>query len=322
MTDKQLINALKAGDRVDSYFSVAYKKPVSPYKYGHMFEFRAVDRTGQITVKYWGGADQDKVTDLQGSLRRGDVVRVFGEVGEFRDQLEISISEKNGGKFERLKEGDYDLSGLLVTMDGIPEMKERLKAFANGVEEPHISRLLRSFFDDDEFMEEFASCPASMQLHSAAIGGLLHHTLNVAEICSKVLLLHPNLDRDLVMAGALLHDIGKIRSFSVSTSIDHTTEGNLVGHMVIGDEELMGRLRAIDGFPDDLALKLRHILASHHGRREWGSPVEPMMPEALLVHEADDLDAKLDYMVSRREGAVTEDDWMWDKRLGRLIYLR
>ena len=322
MNEKQLVKELRSGDKVDSYFSVAYKKPVSAYKYGHMFEFRAVDRTGQITVKYWGGQDQAKVEELQSSLKRGDVVRVLGEVGEFRDQVEISISEKNGGRFVRLEEGEYDLSGLLVVMEGIPEMKERLRAFVNGVEEPHISSLLRSFFDDDGFMEAFASCPASMQLHSAAVGGLLQHTLNVAEICAKVLILQPNLDRDLVMAGALLHDIGKIRSFSVGTSIDHTVEGNLIGHMVIGDEELMERLRTVDGFPDDLALKLRHIIASHHGRREWGSPVEPMMPEALLVHEADDLDAKLDYMVSRREGAVTEDDWMWDKRLGRLIYLR
>jgi 3'-5' exoribonuclease len=313
---------LSAGERVDSYFSVAYKKPVSEYRYGHMFEFRAIDKTGQITVKYWGGPDRGKVEELQSSLCRGDVIRIVGEVSDFRDQLEISISEKNGGRFEHLKEGEYEMSGLLKVMDGIPEMKERLMAFVRGVEEPHISGLLKRFFEDEEFMEDFASCPASMQLHSAAVGGLLHHTLNVAEICSKVLLLQPNMDRDLVMAGALLHDIGKIRSFSVGTSIDHTTEGNLIGHMTIGDEELLERLKAIEGFPADLALKLRHVVASHHGRKEWGSPVEPMMPEALLVHEADDLDAKLDYMVSRRADAVTEDDWMWDKRLGRLIYLR
>jgi 3'-5' exoribonuclease len=322
MADKQLIGTLKPGERVDSYFSVAYKKPVGEYRYGYMFEFRAVDRTGQMTVKYWGGEDRGKVEELQKSLERGDVVKIVGEVGEFRNQLEITISEKNGGRFERLGEGEYDPSGLVRVIEGITDMRTRLLSFAQSVEEPNISRLLKGFFEDEEFMEAFSACPASIQLHSAAIGGLLHHTLNVVEICVKVLQLQPNLDRDLVVAGALLHDIGKVRSFTVSTSINHTAEGNLVGHMTLGDEELLARMRRLEGFPEDLALKLRHIVASHHGRKEWGSPVDPMMPEALLIHHADDLDAKLNYMVSVRDEAVTEDDWMWDKKLGRLIYLR
>ena len=322
MADKQLIGALAAGDRVDSYFSVAYRKPVSEYRYGRMFEFRVADRTGQMTAKYWGGDDRARVESLHDSLSKGDVVRIVGEVSEFKSQLEISISEKNGGIVEHLSDGDYDISGLLKTLDGIQEMKDRLLEFARSVEEPHVSMLLKSFFEHDEFMEAFSACPASIQLHSAAVGGLLHHTLNVVEMCAKVLQLQPNLDRDLVIAGALLHDIGKVRSFAVGTNINHTPEGNLIGHLTIGDEELAARIRTIEGFPEDLAMKLRHIVLAHHGRKEWGSPVEPMMPEALLVHHADDLDAKLNYMVTRRDEAVTEDDWTWDRRLSRLIYLR
>ena len=319
---KQMIGELKAGDRVDSYFSVAYKKPVTEYKYGHMFEFRAADRSGQITVKYWGGEDRGRVEKLQGSLERGGVVKLTGEVGEFRNQLEVSVSEKNGGTVSPIGPGEYDVSALVPTLDGMPEMRERLHAFIRTVEEPHIVQLLKAFFEDEGFMEDFSACPASIQLHSAAIGGLLHHTLNVTEICARMVQLQPGLDRDLVTAGSLLHDIGKTRSFAVTTNINHTPEGNLVGHLVIGDELLVERIRTIEGFPEDLAVKLRHILASHHGRKEWGSPVEPMMPEALLVHMADDLDAKLDYMVLKREEAVTEDDWTWDRRLSRLIYLR
>ncbi len=324
MAEKQLVSSLNAGDKVDSYFSVAYKKPVSEYKYGHMFEFRAVDRSGQITVKYWGGADRKAVERLQEGLDRGAVVRIVGEVSEFRGSLEISVSEKNGGAVATLDKGDYDLSELVRAMDGIPEMKGRLLELANTVEEPHMARLLAAFFQDEGFMEEFASCPASIQLHSAAVGGLLHHTLNVVEICVRVMQLQKGMDRDLVVAGALLHDIGKIRSFSVGTSIDHTVEGDLVGHMTIGDEELMERMKGIEGFPEDLAVRLRHIVASHHGRKEWGSPVEPMIPEALLVHMADDLDAKLDYMLSKRAAykETTQDYRMWDRRLERLIYLK
>lgn len=322
MAQKQMISQLTAGAKVNSHFSLAYKKPVSEYKYGFMFEFRVADRTGQITAKYWGGQDKAFVDRLQASLTRGEVVTIVGEVGEYRGQLEVSVSEKNGGELRLAKPDDYDISDLVPTLENLDEARAKLLGFIPEVEEPHIVRLLKSMFEDDEFMQSFCAAPASIQLHSAAIGGLLQHTLNVVEICHRMLKIQTGLDRDLVLAGAMLHDIGKIRSFTVTTNINHTPEGNLLGHIVIGDELLLERLGSIEDFPPDLALKLRHILASHHGKREWGSPVEPMMPEALLVHQADDLDAKLNYMVAKRDDAETEDDWVWDRRLSRLIYLR
>ena len=207
-------------------------------------------------------------------------------------------------------------------MGNIPEMRSRLLALKDTVKEPNLRKLLDGFFDDEAYLEGFSSSPASIQLHSAAIGGLLHHTVNVAELSLKIVELHPDLDRDLVLAGALLHDIGKVPSFKVTSNITQTHEGNLLGHIILGDQELTERIGKIEGFPAELAYKLRHILLSHHGRKDWGSPVEPMLPEALAVHESDDLDAKLDYMISKRTDAVTEDDWIWDSRLSRLIYLR
>ncbi|UCE90820.1 MAG: HD domain-containing protein [Methanobacteriota archaeon] len=322
MADRQVISQLAAGDKVDSQFSLAYKKPVTEYKYGFMFEFRVADRSGQMTAKYWGGQDRAHVELLQGSLERGGVVKIVGEVGEYRNQLELSVSEKDGGLVRPAKPEEYDISDLVASVDNIPEMRDRLVGFISDIEEPHLGRLLTDVFEDEGFMESFCSAPASIQLHSAAIGGLLQHTLNVVDVCARMLQIQPGLDRDLVLAGAMLHDIGKTRSFLVTTNINHTPEGNLLGHIMIGDELLAKRIGSIDGFPPDIALKLRHILASHHGKRDWGSPVEPMIPEALLVHQADDLDAKLKYMVARRDEAVTEDDWIWDRRLSRLIYLR
>jgi 3'-5' exoribonuclease len=319
---KQMIDGLRPGDKIDSYFSVAYKKPVSEYKYGYMFEFRAADRTGHITAKFWGGGDRGSVDLLHKSFDRGDVVRVRGEAGEYRGQVEISLSEKNGGSVEKAAEGSYEISALVETLDGIDTMKERLLEVVGQIEEPHMRRLLEDTFSDEAFMQEFSHSPASITLHSSVIGGLIHHTLNVVELCAAALRLQPSLDRDLVMAGALLHDIGKAGSFTVTTNINHTVEGNLVGHINLGDQELVGRIASVEDFPSDLASKLRHIVVSHHGRKEWGSPVEPMMPEALLVHMADDFDAKLEYMTSRRRDALTEDDWTWDKRLSRLIYLK
>ncbi|MCU0859354.1 MAG: HD domain-containing protein [Thermoplasmata archaeon] len=319
---KQMIRALKSGDRVESYFSVTYKKPVTDYKYGSMFEFRVADRSGQATVKYWGGDDRQVVQKVHDSFGKGDVVGLRAEAVDYRGAIEISVSQKNGGTVTPMAEGQYDLSELVDRMEDTEAAEKRLFEIMDRVEEPHMRRLLDEFFKDPDFRDAFVRCPASIQLHSAAFGGLLHHTVNVAEMCLKVIQLHPRLDSDLVITGALLHDIGKVRNFEVTTSINATTEGNLIGHILLGDEELTSRIRRIEGFPEDVAQKLRHILLAHHGKREWGSPVEPMMPEALAVHEADDLDAKLDYMVAKRRDAVTEDDWVWDHRLGRLIYLR
>ena len=322
MSEKQMAGSIKSGDRVDSFFSVSYKKPVLAYKHGHMFEFRVADRSGGITVKYWGGEDRNAVARLQESIEPRSVVRIVGEASEYRNRIEVSVSERDGGSVSALSPGEYDLSYLVRARDDVPEMTEGLRTFVGLVEDPDLRRLLDSFLQDDEFMKAFCSSPASIQMHSAEVGGLLHHTLNVTGICLKALDMHSGMNRDLVIAGALLHDIGKIRNFAVSTNIDHTAEGSLVGHMAIGDEELLKRIGALDGFPEELAMKLRHIIASHHGKGEWGSPVEPMLPEAVLIHQADDLDAKVDYIVDRKESAETEDDWLWDGRLKRRIYLR
>jgi 3'-5' exoribonuclease len=322
MGPKQLIAELKPGDKVESYFSVNFRKPVSDYKYGFMFEFRAADKSGQITIKYWGGQDKGSVQKLYDSFDREQVVRVRGEAQEYKGQLEVSISEKNGGWLERMAEGEYDLQQLVKSYENIEEMKARLRELVSSVQDPAMRKLLDDFFGDEQFMNAFSDAPASITLHSAAVGGLIHHTINVAEICNRIAELHPELDRDLVLTGALLHDIGKIQSFKVTSNISQTEEGNLVGHIILGDQELMARIARVKDFPELTASKLRHILLSHHGKKEWGSPVEPMFPEALAVHEADDIDAKLDNMITRREDAVTEDDWIWDARHNRLIYLK
>jgi len=322
MASKQMVNELKPGEKVDSYFSVNYKKPVTDYKYGFMFEFRVADKSGQMTVKYWGGQSRESVQKLHDSFEREDVVRVKGEAQEYRDQTEISVSEKNGGTVVRLPPDGYDTSQLIRAYENIPEMQAKIVELAESIHDPHLAKLLQSFFKDEEFLRSFSESPASITLHSAAVGGLLRHTLNVVELCLKVRDIHPELDRDLLVTGALLHDVGKVQSFRISSNISQTEDGNLIGHIIIGDHELVDRIAGIEGFPGGLASKLRHILLSHHGKKEWGSPVEPMFPEALAVHEADDLDAKLDNMITKREEAVTEDDWIWDPRHSRLIFLK
>lgn len=322
MGSKQLVSELKSGGRVDSYFSVNYKKPVTDYRNGSMFEIRVADRSGQVTAKYWGGQDRQAVQRVFESFDKEDIVVIKGSATEYRGTVEISVSEKDGGSISRAPEGSYDLSDLIKAYENIDDMKTRLKQYVGGVQDEHLRKLLDSFFGNPEYMEAFAAAPASISLHSAAVGGLLYHTIHVVELCLRVAELHPQLERDLVIAGALLHDIGKVQSFKVTTNIQSTEQGNLVGHIMLGDQELLDHIAKIPDFPQLTASKIRHILLAHHGKKEWGSPVEPMFPEALAVHHADDLDAKLDNMIAKREDAVTEDDWFWDQRHSRLIYLK
>ncbi|MGD9963349.1 MAG: 3'-5' exoribonuclease YhaM family protein [Thermoplasmata archaeon] len=322
ITGKQMASGLKPGDRVDSCFSVAYKKPVAEYRNGYMFEVRVADRTGQLTVKYWGDRDQAAVQHLYSSFDKDDVVRVVGAASEYKSQTEVSVSKENGGSITRVPEGMYDRSEFVPSVDDLPGKRERLLSLVGKVDEPHMRALLESFFGDSGFMDRFSTAPASIQMHSAAVGGLIHHTLNVAELALEVVRQHPELDKDIVLTGALLHDIGKVMTFEVTTRIDHTPEGNLLGEVVLGDELLAAHIAGIEGFPENLAVKLRHIILSHHGRMDWGAPVEPMTPEALAVHKADDVDAKVEYMIVKRRDALTEDDWIWDGRLRRRIYLR
>jgi 3'-5' exoribonuclease len=129
------------------------------------------------------------------------------------------------------------------------------------------------------------------------------------------------MDRDLLLTGALLHDVGKVEAFKVTTNIDQTEAGKFLGHLVIGMNFVKLKIDEIEGFPEEKKNMILHIILSHHGRKDWGSPVEPAIPEALTVHFADDFDAKLDYMLIKREEASTDDNWIWDSRFKRHIYV-
>lgn len=312
---------MKAGDKIDSVFSVHYKKAIQEYKYGSMFEFRVADRTGQVTVKYWGGQDPAEVLKIFESVERDVIVQIKGSISEYKGALELAVNPAEGGSVRTLSEGEYDIRELIGTREDIPALVVRLKQTMATVKDPHYSAILKKVFDDQKFMDDFSKCPASIMLHSAEIGGLVYHTLNVIDHCMIALGHYPKMDRDLLVAGALLHDVGKVDSFRVTTNINQTEEGIFLGHLVIGMNMVQSKIEEIPNFPADKRNKLLHIILSHHGRREWGSPVEPAIPEAQTVHFADDFDAKLAYMIFKREEATTDDSFIWDSRFKRHIYL-
>jgi 3'-5' exoribonuclease len=305
---KQFINDMADGAIVHDLFAVKYKKPPVEYKgkEGEWFEIRLADKTGEITAKYWGD-DTEKTEKIFHSFEKNEVISIQGRVTTYGEQLQLSIE---AGGIRRCLPGEYLLTDFVASTDrNIEEMFHEVMDIINDIDLP-LRTLLDLFFTDEDFVRHFKSSPAAMHRHQNYIGGLLEHSLNVAKICQRVVQIHPGLDKSLTLTGALLHDVGKIYEFEVTTHIDVSEEGMLTGHISIGA-----------GFPEILKLKMIHIILSHHGHTEYGSPKTPQFPEAFVVYYADELDAKVDYALKLKKEARTDDPWIWTRDMGH-IYLK
>ncbi len=316
----QFVSDLAEGDAVNSTFAVKFTKPPREYKDagkdGAWFELRLSDKTGEITAKYWGD-DAGYTRQLFRSVEKGDVVFIRGRVVPYRQKREINV-EKGG--IRACQAGEYDPTDFVeVGEHDVDELMGDLMAVIDTVEAPYRA-VLDTFFQDSSFVERFKAAPAAMHRHQNYIGGLLVHTLHVTRLCQRVHELFPSMDYSLLMTGAILHDVGKIREFAVETSIDISEEGMLLGHIPIGAQMVRERLKTIE-MPEREAMKVLHIVLSHHGRKEYGSPKEPQFPEAYAVYHADELDATVDYAQMIKENAETEDLWLWKRSMGH-IYLK
>ena len=319
---KQFVQALVNGEVIDDIFSVKFKKPPRGYSRGKAFEVRVTDRTGDITVKYWGPQDEAFVDQIYSSFKAGDIIRVRGTVSQYNDVLEISVSPDKEGVIEPLPFGEYEVEDFIPkSSKDLDQMISRLNSYIRRIKDQDLKAVLAHFFSDEVFVSRFRTSPASIQLHSNWIGGLLEHTLAVVETCDCLFKIHPELDWDLMMAGAILHDIGKVGEYEITSNINISAEGLLRGHIVIGEGMVAKAIDGMDDFPENLRVKLLHIILSSHGRREYGSPTEPQFPEALAVHLADNADAKLEQFITVKMNATTEDPWYYDRRLGH-VYLR
>jgi 3'-5' exoribonuclease len=315
---KQFISDLKFGERVNSKFSVKYKHPPKEYKNGFMFTVGLADKTGEIEATYWGGKDEKVVKLLYDGFGENDVVIITGAVGEFRGRLRIDINE--GDKIEKCTEYNFE-DFVSKTDKDIEAMTGELLAIASSVKNSYLKSLLDSFLNNPSFLRKFKLAPAAMYIHQAYIGGLLEHTLNTAKLCKYMHALHPQLDLDLMLTGAILHDIGKIKEFIVTTNIKVSEEGMLRGHIILGEEMVMKKINHIPDFPENLRMKISHMLLSHHGDGEFGSPKKPQFAEAAAVYHADECDSKIHQYIKQKEAATTEDFRTYSKHLGE-IYLR
>lgn len=245
---------------------------------------KLADRTGEMTARIWERADES-----DRSILRNTVVFVKGRAELFRDELQLQVQE-----ITTIPRNDFDPSDFLpVCPHDTRDLLEELHRMTSSVKRRPLQRLLRHILDDAQLMGQFKLAPAAKSMHHAYLGGLLEHTVSVAVLVSKISSLYPDLDRDLLVVGALLHDIGKIHEFDYDVSIDYSDAGRLLGHMVLGVEILEDKVRGLRNFPRQDALLLKHLILSHHGETDFGAVRLPMTREAFALHLADDLDAKM-----------------------------
>ncbi len=310
---------LRDGDIVNDIFVVNSKIPIQEYKNGYRFELKIGDSSGEIKLKFWGEKDKEFVEEIYNLIKKEDIIYVKGAIKEFNNNLEISIN--NPEDMRVCKDEEYDLSDfILTTKRNVEEMFNEIKKIIENIQNPILKRILNTFFSDENFVKEFKTSSGAMYKHHGWIGGLLEHTLNVVNICQRIHEIHKEMDKDLLLAGAILHDIGKIKEFEMISSIKRNKLGNLKGHIILGLEILTEKLRELNIKEDD-STKLIHILLSHHGELEWGSPIRPAFPEALAIFHADNMDSKLTQMISSKNDALTEEDFIHTKDFGN-IYLK
>ncbi len=274
-----------------------------------------MDATGEMAGRVWDNADQ-----LLPECPVGAVISLSGKAESYKGVMQLKIDT-----LKRVDPATVDPADFLPTTPGdIKAMVRELSGIADGVENPFLRDLLLAFLKDRKFMALFKAAPAAKAMHHAYVGGLLEHTLALARLAGQICTLYPALDRSLLLAGVLLHDIGKVKEFDTAKiPADYSDEGRLVGHMVLGIGMIDERISTIKGFPPDLAARLKHLILSHHGSHEFGSPVLPMTIEAFVLHFLDNLDAKIAYF-DRLGSQVQGEGYQWSdyqRNLERFLYL-
>ena len=297
----QFIADLKDGQQVASLFLVSSKEIRTSSKTGRSWlQLELSDRTGRIDGKMW-----DKFDEASARFDRDDIVKVQGRAKLYNDQIELTVEQ-----VLRAPEADYDLADFLPhTKEDVARLYAQLQDSIAQAKNPWIKRLLTSVVEDAGVAPKLKRAPAAMTMHHAFIGGLLEHIVSVIALMRGVADHYPELDRDLLLAGVVLHDIGKTEELSYARGFGYTTEGQLIGHIALGLGLVRRKIEAIPDFPRPLSILIEHLILSHHGTHEFGSPQLPQFREAVALHYLDDLDSKMAAMRATLEGTGGEGDW-------------
>ena len=310
-----VIKDLKSGEKIDDKF-VIRKKELRSRKDSKV-KFLSIefgDSSGRLFGTLW-----DKVERTNSKINVGDIVTVKGSVIDWKGRKHISIDsiEPDKAGEEEDKEGFVPQSDQDVT-----EMSAHFLAMIDLVKNAYLYQLLKMIFESESILECFQKAAAGKLWHHNYAGGLVEHSFNVSQICLKLSEFYTDLDRDLILTGAMLHDIGKIKEYNCKGFIDYSDDGRLIGHVTLGYGFVKSFIDRMDEFPESLKLKLMHLLVSHQGKREKGSPVEPMTREAFVLYYADEIDSKLGAFerIYKRENEKGKSWSSYVKLLNRFLY--
>lgn len=313
------ISDLKPNDNKEIEGKVISKRLQTTKDGKEFLLFTISDKTGTLRAIDWFNAKENSE-----KLNIGDIIRVKGKIVVFESRLQLNL-EKNYN-IHILKDSEINPEKFVKTsLKNINLLKEELKSLIDNMKNEQIKSLLNYIFiKDKKFANEFSYAPAAINVHHAYKHGLLEHTIDVAKLCNSIADNYKNLvNKDILIAGALLHDIGKTKEYKITPSgIEKTDEGELIGHIAIGIHMVMAYAKKIDNFPKNILDEILHMIASHHGELEWGSPVLPKTIEAFILHFADNLSSKVEQVRNHIEESHNEHWTDYNKNLGRKLKIR
>jgi 3'-5' exoribonuclease len=286
---RRFVNELSDGETVEEVYLLVDKQ-LRANRNANLYLLASLrDRTGLVSGLMWN-VTEESVSNVSA----GDFVRIRGKVQLYQGAMQMILTHIQPVSPEGLDAEEFQPRAG----ENIDRLTERLHELLMSIDDPHLRALFGCFLEDEKLMEGLQRAPAGVKAHHAYQGGLLEHTVNILEVASRILDLYPQLDGNLLLAGVFLHDIGKIREMSYDSSFTYTDEGQLLGHLMIGVEmldEKVAEATANTGvaFPQEMLIRLKHLILSHHGSYEFGSPRLPMTPEAIALHHLDNLDAKV-----------------------------
>jgi 3'-5' exoribonuclease len=301
---------------VTTYFVLTSLQVREKKQGGQYLALSVSDRTGSLEARMW-----DDVAEAIASCSEGCYVKVQGEISKYQGKFQITLKKLRLAAESEIAPADFQPS----TKFDVDEMWAELRGYVDAFKNAELRRLVFAFLDDDQIGPAFKAAPAAKRLHHAWLGGLLEHVLMLVRVCLATAPFYPEVDADLLVTGAILHDVGKIRELEWGSSFSYTLEGQMIGHISIAQGMLREKVQALAPFPEKLRVLVEHMILSHHGKYEFGSPKLPMTPEAILLSALDDLEAKMqamrnEFAVAAASGKGRDEVTDWVRSMDRPLF--